>query len=81
MTGRGDLKSKAPLLYSQFETWETGYEEAHAKEFTRDQLVGYFKESPDDEKGRLPQLLFPLVPEVENPTMFILTFLVAKQPN
>ena len=46
MTGRGNLKSLAPLLYSQFDSWETGYEENHAKEFTRAQLAKYHETCP-----------------------------------
>jgi len=34
-TGKGNLKSLAPLLYSNLTVWETGYEEAHAEPFTR----------------------------------------------
>ena len=34
-TGKGNLKSLAPLLYSNLTVWETGYIEAHAEPFTR----------------------------------------------
>ena len=51
MTGRGDLKTLAPLLYSLFETWETGYSESHAKEFTREQLLRFHTEYPNDQVG------------------------------
>lgn len=51
MTGRGDLKTLAPLLYSLFETWETGYSESHAKEFIREQLLRFHTEYPNDQVG------------------------------
>lgn len=38
-TGQGKLKQLAPLIYSNLTKWETGYEETHAKEFEKDDLL------------------------------------------
>eukprot|EP01036_Dinobryon_divergens_P033151 gene33151-42874_t len=50
LSGKGDLKSLAPLLYEDLTTWETGYQEAHASDFTREEMIRFHNEadnSPD----------------------------------
>ena len=46
-----------PVLYAGFNQWENGYEEKHAKEFTKEQLLalhelpnnGYSNNNDDDD--------------------------------
>lgn len=42
ITGRGDLKAILPVLYAGFNVWENGYEEKHAKEFSKEQLLALY---------------------------------------
>jgi hypothetical protein len=37
--GKGDLKFLAPIIYSNLTKWETDYEESHAHEFTKEDLI------------------------------------------
>ena len=37
--GKGDLKHLAPIIYSNLTKWETDYEESHAKDFTKEELI------------------------------------------
>ena len=39
MTGRGELKIILPVLYASFNHLESGYEESHAREFTKEDLL------------------------------------------
>ena len=50
LSGKGDLKSLATLLYEDLTTWETDYQEAHASDFTREEMIRFHNEadnSPD----------------------------------
>jgi hypothetical protein len=49
LTGRGDLESLCPLLWTSFDSWEKGYLESHAKEFTRKMLQQYHLTCPEND--------------------------------
>ena len=50
VTEKGDLKVLCPALYESFTDWETGYTQSHAHEFTKEEMLRYHTEAPDDEE-------------------------------
>jgi hypothetical protein len=49
VTGKGNLRDKCPALYESFTDWETGYTQKHAHEFTKEDMLRFHMEAPDDD--------------------------------
>ena len=53
ITGNGDLKMILPQLYAKFDTWESGYNEKHARAFSKEEMLKFHKEHKNDNIGIL----------------------------